>query len=349
MWWAVVGAAFLFMFSQLQQRNRPASIQIPFTEWMPGVRPSFAFRALSFLFNIGAFLFLTAAFVDCTVGSGPLERYLWSSPLAIPPPTAAESRLLFFVIDHSGSMAEPMPDNPQTSKMAVVKEGLQNCITSIDQRGGQNDFMGLVTFARAARIDVPLSRDRLFLKGMIQKMVPETVDRLNGTAIGYAIFKSVALLAACRSFAAEQSKNDTSPLVGNSIILITDGLEEPNPADRSNPFRSIRTMQALDYAKENHVKVNYINVDKYSYQQLAPEERDRLLQAVESTGGQYFEITINQTLSQALEKITKSIEQQQAAPPQENRLELSFWLILLALLCSSVSRLLETVLARVVR
>jgi Ca-activated chloride channel family protein len=234
--------------------------------------------------------------------------------------------------------------------MSIVKDEMQRCITSIDERGGHNDFMGLVTFSRAAKIDVPFSRDRSFLIEMIKKIVPETLDRLNGTSIGYAIFKSVSLIVACRSFAGKEDGNDTgAPLIGNAIVLVTDGLEEPNPADRSDPFRSIRTLQALDYARENHVKVNYVNVDRHSYQQLSSEERDRLLNAVEATGGQYFEITFSQSLGQVMSQIAESAQRQQAPSRKEDGRELGFWLIVIALTCVSFSRLLETVFMRVAR
>jgi hypothetical protein len=350
MWWVVVAAVALFVIVQLMGKKQFSSIQLPFGEWRSTPRLPLAIRTLSRLLHVGALLFLSASFVHCLIGGGPLEKYTWSSPLAAPPPSPSNSRLLFFVIDHSGSMAEPMPDIPQSSKMNIVKDGMLQCITSIDQRGGQNDFMGLVTFSRAARIEAPLSRDRPFLLEMIKKIVPETIDRLNGTSIGYALFKTVALISACRSFARrEELSHEGTPLIGNTIVLITDGLEEPNPADRSHPFRSMRTLQALDYAKESHVKVNYVNVDKHSYQQLSQEERDRLLGAIEATGGRYFEITISQSLSQVMTQISQSMEEQKAPPPQEERMELVFWLIVGALTCVSLSRLLETVGMRVAR
>ena len=181
-----------------------------------------------------------------------------------------------------------------------MKAGLLDCINTIDSNGGQSDLLGLITFARIAKIDVPLSRDRDFLTEAITAIVPETIERFNGTAIGYAIFKTVALIGACRSFA---SGEKVPSEVGNTAILITDGLEEPNPADRSDPYRSMRTLQALSSAAENHIKIFYINVDKNSYQQLLPDERDRLRQAVEATGGRYYEITQNVALGDVLSTI----------------------------------------------
>lgn len=350
MWWIVVAAVVLFVLTQLKGKKQSSSIQLPLREQTPSSQIPLPVRGLSYLLYIASLLLLSWAFIHCVVGSGPLEKYVRPIAMTSPSPLPADSKVLFFVIDHSGSMAEPMPDNPQTSKMSVVKQGLNQCITSIDQCGGQNDFMGLVTFARAARIDVPLSRDRSFLFETIKKIAPETVDRLNGTAIGYAIFKSVSLIVACRSFAhTQEAKGEGAPVIGNTIVLVTDGIEEPNPADRSDPFRSMRTVQALDYARENHVKVNYVNVDKHSYQQLSPEERDQLLGAVEATGGQYFEITISQTLGQVMTQIAQSVPGQKALPPKDESMELAFWLIVSALTAASLSCLLETVVVRVAR
>lgn len=348
MWWVVVAAVTLFVVMQLKGKKQLVSLQLPLGALLPSSPLPPLVRALSFLLYIASLLFLSWAFVHCLVGSGPLGKFLRPVALSAPPVSPTQSRVLFFVIDRSGSMAEPMPDSPQRSKMSGVKEGLKQCITTIDDAGGQDDFIGLMTFSRAARIDVPLSRDREFLEERVKAIITETVDRLNGTSIGYAIFKSVSLIVACRSFSGGEEVKKGSP-IGNTIVLVTDGLEEPNPADRNHPFRSMRTFQALDYARENNVRVNYVNVDKNSYQQLSLEERSRLIDAIEATGGQYFEVTVGQSLGQVMSQIAQSVQATPSMPPLENRAELAFWLLVCALMSASVSRLLETVVMRVVR
>jgi Ca-activated chloride channel family protein len=350
MWWMIVTSILLFVLFQMRESKTTSSIQLPLEEWMPTSSVPVVIRALSIFFYISSLLFLSWAFIHWAVGSGPIEHYFIPSSLSVPSPSPSRSRVLFFVVDRSGSMAEPMTDSPQYSKMQSVKQGLDTCVSLIDEHGGENDFIGLETFARAAKTEVPFSRDRGFLREMINRIVPETVERLNGTSIGYAIFKSVALIAACRSFATkDETKPESASLVSNTLVLITDGLEEPNPADRAHPYRSIRTLQALSYAKDNHVKVNYVNIDKHSYQKLSQAERDRLLDAVEATGGKYFEVTVGQSLGQVMSQIASSIQRQYTPPPPENRAELGFWLIVIGLTCASVSGLLETAGVRVVR
>lgn len=349
-WWIVVAAVVWCLLTLLKRKNRGVGIQLPLDEWKAKAHPLLFFRALSYLFHIVSIVFLSWAFIHFAVGSGPLDKYVTRGPATALPPSVANSRILFFVVDRSGSMAEPLPGEATISKMSAVKTGLDECIATVDERGGGTDLMGLMTFARAAKIEVPLSRDRQFLRQMISKTVPETVERLNGTAIGYAIFKAVTLIVACRSLANEERENGArAPLISNDIVLITDGLEEPNPADRSNPYRSMRTFPALTYAKENNVTVNYVNVDKNSYQQLSVEERSRLLRAVEATGGGYFEVTPHQSVSQVMAQITQSIQVQKPPITPENRLEAGFWLIVFALGAASLSRLLETACVRVVR
>jgi len=350
MWWMIVTSILLFVLFLMKKEKITSSIQLPLEEWMPISRIPMVIRSLSLFFYISSLLFLSWAFIHWTVGSGPIEHYFIPASLSVPPPSTSLSRVLFFVVDRSGSMGEPLPDDPRTSKIQSVKQGLNTCVRLIDENGGATDFIGLETFARAAKTEVPFSRDREFLREMVNRIVPETIERLNGTSIGYAIFKSVALIAACRSFAVKSGMQSEAPsLAGNTIVLITDGLEEPNPADRTHPYRSIRTLQALRYAKDNHVKVNYVNIDKHSYQKLSQAERDRLLDAVEATGGKYFEVTVGQSLGQVMSQIASSIQRQYMPPPPENRAQLGFWLIVIGLACVSVSGLLETACVRVVR
>lgn len=342
MWWIVLVAVTIFIVAQQRQRTPTSTIQLPSTNGSAVPR---TIRWCSWVLYFGSFLFLCWTLVHFLIGSGPLESYL--KPVNITPmPSTASSRYVFFLVDRSGSMAEPMPGDPKKTKSAVVQAGLLDCINTIDTHGGESDLLGLITFARVAKIDVPLSRDRDFLTNTINAIVPETIERFNGTATGYAIFKTVALIEACRSFASgEKMQSD----VGNTAILITDGLEEPNPADRSDPYRSMRTPQALSSAAENHVKIFYINIDKNSYQQLLPDERDRLRQAVEATGGRYYEITQNMALGDVLSTIALAEGAQGAPPPPGSSLEIGFWLFVFALLLTSLSRLLETAVIRVSR
>jgi Ca-activated chloride channel family protein len=342
MWWIVVAAIAIYSIAQQRQSTRTSTIQLPSPDESALPR---TVRCCSWVLYVGSLLFLSWTFLHFLIGSGPLEPYLKPATMT-PMPTPASSRLLFFIIDRSGSMAEPMPGDQKLSKIDVVKTGLLECINTIDTHGGESDLLGLITFARVAKIDVPLSRDRAFLRQVITAIAPETIERLNGTAIGYAIFKTVALIEACRSFASgEKGPSD----VGNTVILITDGLEEPNPADRSDPFRSMRTLQALSTAAENHIKIHYINVDKNSYQQLMPDERDHLRQAVEATGGRYYEITQNQALGDVLSTIALAEGVKGAPPLSGSSLEIGFWLFVFATFVTSLSRLLETAVVRVSR
>ena len=342
MWWIIVAASTILIVALQRQAACTPSIQLPSPNGSALTRIT---RCCSWVLYAGSFLFLLWTLIHFLIGSGPLESRLRPASV-MPLPSPANSRILFFLVDRSGSMNEPLPVSRNETKIQAVKAGLVQCINTIDSHGGESDLLGLITFARAAKIEVPLSRDRLFLTNAISAIVPETVDRLNGSAIGYAIFKTTTLVEACRSFA---NGEEGQRQVGNTIILITDGLEEPNPADRSDPFRSMRTLQAMNSAAEDHITIHYINVDKNSYQQLMPDERDRLRQAVEATGGKYYEIAQGQALGDILSTIALAEGTKRVSPLPGPSLEIGFWLFVFATLLTSLSRLLETAVVRVRR
>jgi Ca-activated chloride channel family protein len=257
---------------------------------------------------------------------------------------AQSSRVVSFVVDQSGSMGEPMPGDPDHSKMYIVQKALEKCIADLDAESRGTDLMSLMSFARAAEVKVPFSRDRVLLSSTLSSLTPETNPMLNGTALGYAVFKNVRLILACKSFASELSQKDAFPR--RSMIVVTDGLEEPNPADRYHPFRSMRLQQALENAAMSRISVYYVNVDKNTYRMMTLDEREKLASAVARTGGKYFEVTTGASLSQILHDIAAK-ESIEIPLSHEHQLSLGFWLVTFAMLFTALSRLLETAIMRV--
>jgi Ca-activated chloride channel family protein len=340
-WWIAVILVTSFAIYHLRRTSQSAVWQIPFVIFGPGKQAPKAIKWVSFSLYVLSLFFATWAFVHFSVGSGPLTRFLRVKTTQLP----EVSKVLFFVIDRSGSMAEPMPGNEGRTKMTVVQEGLKKFITEIDAGGGEYDLLGLITFARAAIVEMPLSLNRRLLLEKIQSIVPETVEHLNGTAIGYAIFKTVSLIVACR----ELAESTPSP-TGQALIVITDGIEEPNPADRQHPYRFMRFSSALNTALENQVRVHYINIDKNSYQQLRLDERDRMRELVQKTGGTYAEVSTTKSLSQIIQEIADlEITQKITTPSYDDAMAQGFMLIMLSLLSLCASRLLDTAVVRVTR
>jgi Ca-activated chloride channel homolog len=295
---------------------------------------------------VSSFFFLTMTLLFFTVGGGPLTKIFSTKVENTLPPEL--SKLVFFVIDVSGSMAEPMPNNESVTKMNVVQKALLNCVNDLDSADGGSDLISLISFARAARINIPFSRDRSFLHSAIQALKPITISQLNGTAIGYAVFKGVSLILACKSFARQESSR--SPFIAQSMIVITDGLEEPHPGDRNHPFRSMRLLPALENAREEGVCVYYVNVDKNSYKMMSLGERDKITKAVDATGGKYYEITSGESLEQVLKEIVrKESKEKVEVTVVDNSMIIGLWLIVLTLITLSLSRMVETVLMRETR
>ncbi len=335
LWWIVVLSVVGFTLVQLQQRKVSTTIQLPHVHLYPKYKGPL--RTLSKVLFVGSIFFLCWAAIHWSVGSGFLARLFISGKSRVyPAPTS--SRALFFVIDRSGSMNEPLGN---VSKMDAVKEGVKGFLEG--ERG--DDLFGLLSFARAAMVRVPLSRDRAFFKQSLAHISPETKDRYNGTALGYAIFKSVCLIEACRQFAKAEKE---SHFVGQAVIVITDGLEEPHPADKSHPFRSMPYERALEYARQRGVRVHYLNIDKKSYEKMPFIDREDLRRLVQATGGVYGEVSLTHSLEQLLSRISKKEEYQQVE--NEPRSSLLGWALLAsALIFCSLSRLLESTILRVVQ
>lgn len=347
MWWIAAFSAVAYMcYSLLQTKKEGGGIFLPHRECVERGTIPYAVKTVSLILYVGSFFFLTLTLLFFTVGGGPITKIFATRVDNVLPPE--DSKLVFFVVDSSGSMAEPMPGDESVSKMYVVQQSLFNCVKNLDSADGGTDLISLISFARAARIVVPFSRDRSFLRSAIQSLKPITVSELNGTAIGYAVFKSVSLISACKSFAKKDSSKN--PFIAESMIVITDGLEEPHPGDRNQPFRSMRLLPALENAREEGVCVYYVNVDKNSYKMMTLGERDKITRAVDATGGKYYEVTSGDSLDQILQEIVqKESKKKVEILPVDNSMTWGLWLIIVTLITLCSSRMIETALMRVTR
>lgn len=343
MWWFFAIAILGVTIYSLRATKAVGGIPFLHKECLIPTPISFWTRSISIILWACSFCFLILACVTSIFGDGPLHHLVrkniqTSSPIQ-------SSRLVSFVVDRSGSMGEAMPGWEGYSKMYLVQKELENSIHDFD-KVDPGTLISLTGFARVAKCIVPFSRDRTQLFSSLATIIPENKPSLNGTAIGYAIFKNVRLILACKAFAAQTGQKDA--FTGRSMIVITDGIEEPHPADRDHPFRSMRVLQALANAAQANVTVYYINIDRNTYKLLRVEERDALSSAVNKTGGKYFEVTQGLSLHQILEEIVKN-ETNNISLPVDSGYAVGYWLVLFALLTISVSRLIETGIMRVTR
>jgi Ca-activated chloride channel family protein len=283
-----------------------------------------------------------------------------------PPPT--EGIAIYLVLDRSGSMSDkvlartPTGNRRYLSKIDLVKEMTSKFIQgdpAIGLAGRPDDLIGLIFFARAANVEAPLTLDHgAVLQQLAKYNVIGQMD-LDGTGIGYALFKTANLIAATRRYSQELAQQGEAPaysIKSSVIILLTDGLQDPNPLDKGKRLRNMDIPEAAAYIKEQGIRLYVVTVDpELSTEQYAPY-RHILQRATESTGGKYFMVDSITNLDQiykAIDQLEKSaIPVQYKEINKDDRPDLykriSFYpyLIALGLLCLLASVLLETVFLR---
>jgi Ca-activated chloride channel family protein len=282
-----------------------------------------------------------------------------------PPPT--EGIAIYLVLDRSGSMYEkvlsrsPTGGRRQISKIDLVKEMTSKFIQgdpSIGLSGRPNDLIGLIFFARAANVETPLTLDHgVVLQQLSKYNIIGQMDQ-DGTGIGYALFKTANLIAATRRYSQELvQKGEPAYSIKNSvIILLTDGLQDPNPLDKGKRLRNIDIPEAAAYIKEQGVRLYVVTVDpELSTEKYLPY-RHILQRATESTGGRYFMLEGSNNLDQIyreIDRLEKSAIPVQFTEINKNerpdlyhRISFYPYLIVLGLICLFCSILLDTVLLR---
>lgn len=272
-----------------------------------------------------------------------------------------EGAAIYLVLDQSGSMKEQVAiQTPQgvqmISKMELLKSVASKFVegdSEIGLRGHDEDMLGLVFFARAARVVVPLTLDhRAILRELSTFRNVDNRDQ-DGTSIGYAIFKTASMIASLKHYTEELNLASSPYTINNSvIILITDGLQDPNPLDQGKRLRNIDVPEAAAYAKEQHVHLYIVNVEpKLATEEFVPY-RNIMRRAAESTGGKFY--MIGAAGSENLEKIYADIDQLERGPLPASmddavlyqRYALYPYLIGVGLACLLASILLDTLLFR---
>ncbi len=240
-----------------------------------------------------------------------------------PPPhekLVTEGIAMYLVLDQSGSMAEditsrlPNGQLERISKVNLLKKVTTAFIKGDSQYGldgRPNDLIGLVEFARTAHVVVPLTLDRKVLLNKLNEfnVVPEFAQ--DGTAIGYALLKTINLITATRNYARDligQGK-PAYEIKNFVVILVTDGLQDPNPADKESRWRNIDPREAALAAKEHNIRIYIVNVDpRNGTENFAPNRR-QLQQTAETTGGKFFIVDSTTDLPEiyaSIDKLEKS-------------------------------------------
>jgi Ca-activated chloride channel family protein len=240
-----------------------------------------------------------------------------------PPPhekLATEGIAMYLVLDQSGSMAEevnsrlPNGQLVRMSKVELLKKVTAAFIQGDPQyglEGRPNDLIGLVEFARTAHVIVPLTLDRKVLLDKLNafNVVPDSAQ--DGTAIGYALLKTINLIAATRNYSRDligQGK-PAYEIKNFVIILVTDGLQDPNPLDKESRWRNIDPREVALAAKEQNTRIYIVNVEPSMGTEAFAPNRRQLQQAAETTGGKFFIVDSTTDLPEiyaSIDKLEKS-------------------------------------------
>lgn len=267
-----------------------------------------------------------------------------------------EGIAIYFILDQSGSMAEEVQNGRQRiKKMDLLKQVTREFIIGDAEtglKGRKNDLLGLVSFARGAHVLSPLTLNHASILKQLNELDVIHDRSQDGTSIGYAIYKTANLIAATRHYAQElESKGKPAYAIkSNVMILVTDGLQDPNPLDKGKRLRNIDLQEAAQFAKEQGIRLYAILIEpKLATEEYAPY-RHLMQRITEMTGGKFFMISNTNNLPQ----IYKDIDTlEKSALPEQNkkalyrRFSMAPYLIAFALLCLFMAVFLKSAVLRI--
>lgn len=225
-----------------------------------------------------------------------------------------EGIAIYLVLDHSGSMAQMVKARSSSggfekmTKLDLLKDVTRQFVEgdpSQGLRGRPSDMIGLVSFARGAEVLAPLTLDHNHVLDQLEKVNFIQDRKQDGTAIGYALFKTINLIAATRHYAEElvEKGKPAYEMKNAVIVLITDGFQDPNPLDKGKRLRNIELLDAGQFARDNDVKVYIVNVEpKIASEQYKPQ-RNVMKSIAEMSGGKFYLVDSTQGLQQIYQDI----------------------------------------------
>jgi len=227
---------------------------------------------------------------------------------------SVEGIALYLVLDQSGSMKETVSITPiEGLPSRVSKIDLLKYVTKLFVQGDKNlklsgrpnDLIGLVEFARGAHVIVPLTLDHQVILEKLNNFNAVEDKNQDGTAIGYAIFKTANLIVATRNYAKDLiGQGKPAYEIKNSVILlITDGLQDPNPLDNGKRWRQIDPIEAAQFAKDNNIRLYIVNVEPSLATSQFEANLNQMRKAAELTGGQFFIVNRANNLLKIYESI----------------------------------------------
>jgi len=273
-----------------------------------------------------------------------------------------EGIAIYLVLDRSGSMAGNIKSHKKMiTKMDLLKDVTKNFVVGHPQsglKGRPNDMLGLVVFSRGAQVLSPLTLDHQAIMDQLDQLQYITDYNQDGTAIGYAIYKTAHLIAATRHYA-QNLLGEGKPayeIKSSVMILITDGLQSPSPLDKGKKLRNIELLNAAQYAKEQDIRLYVVNVEPRIASKEFLAHRSLMKQIAEMTGGKFYLVESSVGLDKIyaeidhLEKSVLPVEMSHLSFPEDQYIyrRISFYpyLIGVGMLCLLFAVLLETTVLR---
>lgn len=255
-----------------------------------------------------AFALLLFAFIDPHL---LLEKSIENSSNVEIAPT--EGVAIYFVLDQSGSMTQKVGGISKIDRLKSVVS------TFIKENRG--NMLGIIGFARGAQVLSPLTLDQNALNEKISKFQAVANDNQDGTAIGYGIYKAANLIAATKHYAQEMIEEGTPAyeIKDSVMILVTDGIQDPNPLDEDNPQRTMDIPVAAAYAKDEGIRLYIVNVEPRLEREEFAAHRGQMQKSAESTGGKFFIAGTPDSLGDILSEINRL--EKSRFPPQLEQLK----------------------------
>jgi Ca-activated chloride channel homolog len=353
----------LFLSFFFVRKSKRASLSLFYSDisFFKGLTPSLRLRLaiLPRILQFVTLIFFVLAFIDphflidrdLNMGGRIPEEGEEGGTMFLP----REGIAMYLVLDKSGSMQQPMSRG--MSRLDVLKDLTAKFVNGDEQLGGRsNDLIGLVTFARLANVDVPLTLDHEAITTRLKKLSVARTNQENGTAIGYALFKTANLIQATKHFSKEliEEGRPSYDIASTVIILVTDGIQEPNPADEGHLRRSMSIPDAVKAVVKAGIKTYVINVNPDIRHPRFAKAKRELEQIAEDTGGKFYiadnssslmyiyqEIDNLEVTALPQEDIVKVVEKS-IESPQYKRISLYPYFIAAGMICLFISIILST-------
>lgn len=361
----IIGFAIVWVLFYLHRRRRGVAPAVPVSSLQAFKGQGTSLR--QWLAHWPRRLLLTALALFLLAALNP-RLFMEKNADDVPPnnraPPAVQGIAMYFILDQSGSMGEKAQVSSTggrvtTTKLALLKQMTKSFIAgdpTLGLKGRPNDMIGLVAFARTAQILSPLTLDHAVLLDQLNKLDIMNIKDQDGTGIGYAIYKTANLIAATRHFA-EDLRGAGKPaydIKDAVMILVTDGMQDPNPLDQDNRFRWMDPEQAAAFAKDQKIRLYVVNIDPQFSKPEWEANRKQMKRVAETTGGRFYSLSTNSNIADiykeidTLAKSTLPVPVLSSAKTKESEPQLYTtywlypWLIAFAMVLIAVAIVLQT-------